>query len=302
MPTAARWASFRKEAYMSHLLSARQDSLDDFADTLPPGVRVIDEIREEDLRRLIRRDDFAVVIPGFFSEAACQVVADRLLTFAHWTTYEPGTGAERIGTIGNSLFGCLGQELCPKYFDSVHQMSKALCRHFAPYEFPIHRVLREVGYAWPHGVRELRISGKPCFTGVCRVFRDGGEAYPHDDRADLDFPCDETRSIQEQLFVNVYVKKTESGGRLQFWNRVITNRSEYDTLRFYDDKGNKTYGLDRSRIGPPDVEFDPPIGALVIASARRIHAVTACAGAGERLSISGFVDFVSQDLPLFHHS
>lgn len=264
----------------------------------PSGVRVVDDVTKSDLLRVFRRDDVALVVPGYYSPADCHLITRRLLDFDAWTTYSTGTGAETIGTLGQSLFGCLGQSLCPGYFESARPMSKVLDRHFRPFEYPTHRLQRELNDVWtPTGVQTLRVNGRLCFSGLCRMFQTGGEALPHDDRADVDFPSPETARIIDQAFANIYVSKTDSGGALQFWNRVINDRTEYERLRY-----QKTYGLDRALLGPPDIEFDPPLGSLVIASARRVHAVTACAGEGTRLSISTFIDFMGESEPLFFHS
>jgi hypothetical protein len=159
-------------------------------------------------------------------------------------------------------------------------------------------VIEDLDEVWPMGAGRLHIGGKACFVGLSRMFRKGGEAVPHDDRADIDFPCPETRDIRDQAFVNVYVSKTSGGGKIQIWNRVITDRDEYDRMRI--NPGH--YGLRRDLLGVPEIELDPPLGSLVIASARQIHAVTACEGDGERLSNAGFIDFFGELQRLGLHS
>jgi len=260
-------------------------------------VLIVPRISLAALQAVTSGDALAFIVPQYYTTADCALFTRRLLSFDRWTSYETGTGAEAIGTLGSSLFGCLGQEFCESYFDGAAEMMAAISDHFSPFAYPIDRVIRELDLVWPHGASLWRVNGRVCFAGLARMFRSGGAALPHDDRADIDFPAEETSASLDQLFINVYCSKTVGGGKLQIWDRRITDRAEYDRLRDGD-----SYGLCRDVLGEPEVTIDPPLGGLLIGSARRIHAVTACEGEGVRLSVSSFIQYAGDNRPLFVHS
>jgi hypothetical protein len=117
---------------------------------------------------------------------------------------------------------------------------------------------------------------------------------PHTDRADWDFPCEETSRFKTQLFLNLYLSQAEAGGDLELWSLDVTTKADYDSRR----NPEIPYALDRRLLPAPDTTITVRPGALVIANASRPHAVTPCSGAGERLSVSGFIGYSGEGEPL----
>lgn len=255
---------------------------------------VRDDLCAVDLLAVAEGRALALRVDGYYSAEACSTLAERLLAAPLWTTYGEGTGAEGIGTIGDSLFGCLGQELCPSYFETGERLHPELRRIVHPYMLPVDRVLLELDHAWPHGAGLLHIGSKPAFYGLIRMFREGGAALAHTDRADWDYPSVETAGLLAQLFVNVYLSKTTFGGSVRLWEKVIHTRGDYDRLRLAPGH----YALDEARLPEPALEIDVPVGSLLIANAWKAHAVTECRGDGTRVSVSGFIGYAGPDAAL----
>jgi hypothetical protein len=271
----------------------RRSSLDQH-----PLVLERSELKAGDVLDVAEGRALAVVIRGYYSRAACSRLAGLLKAAADlWTTYPTGSGAEHIGTLGNALYNCLGEELsseCGTYFQRAPSLNRALRAATAPLLLPADRVRIEMDNEWPAGTTLLRIAGRPAFFGLCRFVRSGGGIEPHTDRADWDLPCEETSTFRAQLFLNVYLSQAASGGDLELWDMEITTKAEYDALR----STASSYALDRELLPPPSATIDIDVGTLVIAAASKPHAVIACSGDGQCLSVSGFLGYAGPHVPL----
>jgi hypothetical protein len=261
-----------------------------------------DDLRATDVLAVAEGKALAVMVKGYYSGVACEEMAARLLGAPRlWTTYPAGSGAEHIGTSGGALFNCVGDELspdCEEYFAKAPDRNRALREVLAPLSHPADRVRIEMDNEWPAGASLLRVGGKPAFYGLCRLVRAGGGIEPHTDRADWDLPCPETVVIRTQLFVNVYLSQAEHGGDLELWDMEVPAKSDYDALR----SKTRTYALDRALLPEPTETISIEPGTLLIAPASKPHAVTPCAGEGQRLSVSGFIGYSGPQAPLLAFS
>lgn len=267
-----------------------------------PLLRTQRELRARDVFDVAEGRALAIIIPGYFPAAVCAEQAAQLRAADElWTKYPQGSGAEHIGTLGSALYGCVGEELSPDcidYFDLAPARNRMLRAAIAPNQLPVDRVRLELDHDWPAGVNLLRVGGRTAYYGLCRRVSAGGGIEPHTDRADWDLPCAETAAFRAQLFVNVYLTQAERGGDLELWTMEIPTRAEYDRLR----SGVSSFALERSLLPEPAQVVSVGPGTLVIANASRPHAVTACAGAGERLSVSGFLGYSGPHAPLLAFS
>lgn len=244
----------------------------------------------------------AVMVRDYYSKAACDEMAARLLAAPQlWTSYPVGSGAEHIGTSGGALFNCVGDELssdCIEYFEKAPSRNRALREVLAPWIHPADRVRIELDNEWPAGATLLRVEGRPSFYGLCRLVRAGGGIEPHTDRADWDLPRPETAGFRTQLFLNVYLSQAEYGGDLELWDIEVPKKSDYDALRSKE----ASYALDRDLLPESTETISVEPGTLLIAAASKPHAVTPCAGAGQRLSVSGFIGYSGPHAPLYAFS
>lgn len=263
-----------------------------------PVVYTRSELRERDILDVAEGRALALVIPGYMPPEVCAAQGAHLgAAEGLWTSYPKGSGAEHIDTAGATLYGCFGEELsadCVDYFDKAPARNRALRAAIAPFQLPADRVHLELDHAWPAGVNLLRIGGRPAFYGLCRRVSSGGGIEPHTDRADWDLPCRETECFRAQLFLNVYLTQAEHGGDLELWSMEVRTRAEYDALR----SSESAFALERTLLPEPTRTISIEPGTLVIANASRPHAVTPCAGAGERLSVSGFLGYSGPHAPL----
>ena len=257
-----------------------------------------DDLQATDVLAVAEGHALAVVVHDYYSKGACDVMATRLLGAPSlWSSYPTGSGAEHIGTSGGALFNCVGDELspdCREYFEKAPGRNRALRAVLAPWTHPADRVRIEMDNEWPAGATLLRVDGGPSFYGLCRLVRAGGGIEPHTDRADWDLPCAETAEFRAQLSINVYLSQAEQGGDLELWDMEVPEKSDYDALR----SRKHSYALDRDLLPEPTETVSIEPGALLIAAASKPHAVTPCAGAGQRLSVSGFLGYSGPHAPL----
>jgi len=263
-----------------------------------PVVYTRSELRERDILDIAEGRALALVIPGYIPPEVCAAQATQLRAAEGLrTSYPKGSGAEHIDTAGAALYGCFGEELSPDcvgYFAKAPARNRALRAAIAPFQLPADRVHLELDHAWPAGVNLLRVGQRPAFFGLCRRVSSGGGIEPHTDRADWDLPCRETASFRAQLFLNIYLTQAEHGGDLEVWSMQVPTRADYDALR----SSETGFALERALLPEPTRTIGIEPGTLVIANASRPHAVTACAGAGERLSVSGFLGYSGPHAPL----
>jgi hypothetical protein len=259
-----------------------------FPEVLPP-VLYEKRITSKGLRQVIDGAKLALVIPKFYKPQDAEALAQRLLGAESWDTYSE-QGAADVGKLGKALFDCAHKTECDLYFDSVDENRGLIQRRLHPYSNPADLVQVEADHCWPEGCTRLTIGGRKCFLGLPRAFSNGGEARPHTDRADWDWPSSETIRIQAQLAFNVYLSMTEGGGELQLW-RYRPSHEEYERMR-------DGYGLHRHLLPPPEVTLRPNPGDLIIFNASCVHAVTPSTGKGVRVTMSGFLGFQGEGRPL----
>jgi hypothetical protein len=250
------------------------------------------------LNEVIEGRALALMVRNWYPSEWCNTLVARLES-KPWNTYDDPS-ARGIKLIGGAFFDCHQRVVGASIEDDCEYLNKAesfqrqLNDLFLPYAHPMLRLKDSLDTLHPGGCTTLRISGRPAFFGLLRRFEAGGEALPHTDNTDRDWPCPETVALSTQLFANTYLSKTAEGGRLQIWAREIPTASEYNSLR-----DGQTYGLRRDDLGDPDLEIDPPVGALVIGRARCIHAVTPASGGGARISSSSFLGVHPSGLKIY---
>lgn len=246
-------------------------------------------ITAKSLLQVIDGVKLALIVPNFYLPEDAEKIAQRLLGADSWDTYSE-QGAADVGRLGKALFDCAHKTECDLYFDTVDENRRLIQERLHPYANPADLVQVEVDHCWTEGCSRLTTGGRKCFLGLPRAFSNGGEARPHTDRADWDWPSTETIKLQAQLAFNTYLSMTEAGGELQLWN-YRPSREEYEHMR-------DGYGLHRHLLPPPKATLRPNPGDLIIFNASCVHAVTPSTGKGMRVTMSGFLGFQGTGRPL----
>jgi 2OG-Fe(II) oxygenase superfamily len=172
-----------------------------------------------------------------------------------------------------------------KYFQTAFEKAGDFREIFHPYSSPVDKLRLELDEVWDYGANVLRLGGRLMSPAVIRVFRNGGDALPHQDDLGEDAPFElDAQKFNCQLTALTYIKMPKIGGEVKLWDRRFS-QAEYNQRRF-----ENSYGLDIKLLPEPDLIIKPSQGDLLIFNASKVHAVNPTLE-GERITISSFIGF-----------
>jgi hypothetical protein len=244
----------------------------------------IAELTLRELQGLFGLSLMAVHIPQFYPLDSCERLARK---------FEPEL-VPYGGVVGSAevlkLKHCVAlYEGGDAYFDGAADSLRALREISKPEAPPACLVRTLLDDLWPYGAMLMRFDGRKGRVGLVRGIP--GEARPHVDNCGVDRPdIADAKRVIFQISWNLYLQK-EGGGQLEIWDFIPTPE-QVESLRVPGD-----YGLDRTKLGPPDIVIDPQPGDLVLFNARAVHAVRRSVGR-MRLAQSGFIGFRGPMEPL----
>lgn len=175
-----------------------------------------------------------------------------------------------------------------RYFDLAPKLLEAMRRACWPEATAtglIRLLLDEIA---PAGACLARFEGKSCFCGLIRSFGDGAASPPHVDRMWRDLPG---RTQAPQVAINVYSEVGAAGGELCAWHLEL-NDEQYRNLQ------SPPFGIDWSKLPPPDVTVRPQRGDCIVVRADMPHAVKETTGSLPRRASSMFAVYRGDDHPL----
>lgn len=255
---------------------------------------VAHELSTESLVQLTQRDVGAIHVEGFYPREVASGVAQKVIdhqSLGHYhKKYTSSVGRVYMPHIDTRW----DPQLIHKYHDaalsSIHDVRSMFYPHLCPIDH-LRLLLEEL---WPSGANLLRLRGRACFVGACRVFQPTtSEFYPHNDRIDQETDAPEIAGLTEQLVANVYLQVPDEGGDLQLWLRDPTDQEKKTIL--------EVEGLEPDSIEPPALTFHPRAGDLIIFSSAMLHAVTSAVGQ-HRVGMASFIGFKTIRKPLFYWS
>ncbi|MFD0319270.1 2OG-Fe(II) oxygenase [Streptomyces flavalbus] len=241
-----------------------------------------------DIRSVIDGTCLAVHLPGFVPRVALEKAREKLFDHPERGDLSQAAEFKRVGFAFSEISDEASRD---RYYAQARPNIQRMRDLFAPYSAPsdVLRLLLEE--AWGPGAGLLHIDGRKAFIGICRYQDKDVDLNPHTDALERNLPAESRHTLKAQLSVNVYIDIPETGGELELWG-VEPTADEYDRLR-----GQRTWGIDRDRLGPPRTVFKPAPGDLLLLNPRQIHAVRPSHDR-PRITLGHFIGYHGDDRPL----
>lgn len=170
---------------------------------------------------------------------------------------------------------------CRDYLASFREMTNGII-------LPVDKLRLDLDENWPGGTKLLEIESSKFYAGMCRIFKPGSYAEPHNDSIARDLLMPNSFYIQNQLACNIYLKVPKIGGELMLWDDWPTNE-EYKIRKKVD-----SYGVSEDTLLEPSIKILPEEGDLVMFNSTRIHSVKSIIK-GERFTSTAFVGLNNKD-------
>lgn len=244
-----------------------------------------DRIGPAELDKLMSGEALIVHVRRFIDPPVADDIADRIV--AHWSLAAYRNTPELI-RVGESHYethdadGGTNPAALEEYLAQADALMNEIRNTCAPHEPPMDILWRQLDADF--GLERARIGDREMFAGIGRVFPQGTELLPHNDRLARDAPdLPLGQELDGQLAANIYLRVPTAGGQLQVWD---LHPSDEDLTNWH--ATGSEYGVDRSLAPAPTVELTPSPGDLALIDATRLHGV-AIQQTGSRVGLSCFL-------------
>ncbi|GAA2661336.1 hypothetical protein [Streptomyces vastus] len=237
------------------------------------------------LEPLVAGDVLAIRVSGFTDPAEAHGMAHRLAAHPSLSAYRNTPELVRVGESHyetHDVDGSTNGRALAEYLRNADPLMEEIRACCAPSPSPLDVLWRDLDAFY--GLERARIDDRPMFAGVCRVFPEGSELLPHNDRLSRDAPgLPLGRELDAQLAANIYLQVPERGGELQLWDL----RPDEAQLAAWS-ASDSEYGTDRALVPPPSCVLPVTAGDLVLIDATKLHAVSR-QEQGARIGLSCFL-------------
>ena len=247
-------------------------------------IRDVTYITHADVDELLNGNMLALRVSGFIPASSAVEIADRLV--GHWSLSRYRNTPELV-RVGESHYethdddGSVNPAALDAYLARADTLMDGIREACAPHQSPMDILWQQLDEEF--GIERARIEGREMFAGICRVFPEGTELLPHNDRLSRDAPGLRLGAeLVGQLAANIYLRVPRQGGELELWDL----RPSEDQLAAWHAQGSE-YGVDRALIRTSDLALRPAPGDLLIIDATRLHAVARQVH-GSRVNLSCF--------------
>ncbi|MGW5237011.1 2OG-Fe(II)-dependent halogenase WelO5 family protein [Streptomyces nodosus] len=250
-----------------------------------PRVLTLTELVTGCLDPLLDGNVLAIRIPGFTDPAQALDIARRLAAHPSLSAYRNTPELVRVGESHyetHDVDGSTDRRALAKYLRNADPLMAQIRACCAPSPSPLDVLWRDLDASY--GLERARIDGRPMFAGICRVFPEGTELLPHNDRLSRDAPgLPLGLELDAQLAANIYLQVPEQGGELQLWDL----RPDEEQLAAWSAPGSE-YGADRALAPQPSCVLSVTAGDLMLIDSTKLHAVSR-QKRGARIGLSCFL-------------
>ena len=247
-------------------------------------------LTHEMLSAVVSGRALACAIDGFTDQKTCQTLTHRLLNESNYEYYGYAKGS--VGRVGFSFSEIVSPETHKKYYSEARasiDFIRALCGNIPS---PIDQFRLKLQEAWKYGANfEMLHPDEQMFVGLCRVIEANKSILPHQDMISwYDKHSEASMKILKQLTMNIYLQVPETGGDLELWSWGFKDQKDYQAL------AGDSYGIEKSKLPPPDLVIKPKEGQLIIFNPGNLHCIAT--GSAPRLTMSSFLGYHGEKKPL----
>lgn len=260
------------------------------ADINRHSVRVSETLQRADLEALANGEIIALRVPNYCDYFRRGPLIERITTSSTIEYYKKATGVARIGKA--LVEAKASDEEKEVYFnsaiDQIHQLRKICGEVLNPFD----QFRLELDEQWKGGAQIAPFQKGKAFTGLLRIFEEGGFAHPHQDTLQRDAPSEPVaQELIEQFAMNIYLQTSTVGGELELWV-MRPSVDEYVALR-----NAASHGIDRDKLPPSAALIKPQDGDLILFRSTNLHAVHKVEGQ-RRITWASFIGVRTPNQPL----
>lgn len=233
------------------------------------------ELEEWHLIGILDHSIDAVIVPNYFLEQECLVIAEKIKKSKYFRAYP---GYSTVSRLGQELFECGESELeLTKQQEDALILMKEMRRLIHPYISPIDRLRVELDEIWSGGCNLAQVGDKKVFAGIVREHKEDSPGEPHCDVMGWGFleSYKNKPNLINNIAANIYLKMSESGGETILWDEWPTQHEykngEYSIVHDADIPASVSF--DDNKITKPKLEIKPNQGDLILFNSMRIHVV-----------------------------
>lgn len=253
-------------------------------------VKISEKLQRVDLEALAAGEILALRIPNYCETSRRQTLIDRILASSTLEYYKKATGVARIGkALVETKASAEDSDL---YFNSALEQIQQLRNITGDTLNPFDQFRLELDEQWKAGAQIACFKKGKAFTGLLRIFEEGGFARPHQDTLQRDAANEPVaQELAEQFAMNIYLQTSTVGGELELWN-VRPSVDEYEALR-----NSASHGIDIDKLPPSSAIIKPEAGDLILFRSTNLHAVHKVGGQ-PRITWASFVGVRTDAEPL----
>ena len=127
---------------------------------------------------LLDRSIDAVIVPNYYTEQECTIIADRIKKSDFFRPYPDHPSVSRFG---QELFECQNLTDLANQYKSALSLVQEMRVLMHPYISPIDKIRLELDDLWSHGCSLANVGGQKVFAGMIREYYEENPSLPHCD-------------------------------------------------------------------------------------------------------------------------
>lgn len=221
---------------------------------------------------IIQRKLLLIVMDTPYGEKVCTSIRDSILSTHQLARYSINGANDGVVHTGITYSECMtSKSRYEEYFRYAEIASQAIRDSVFPYVSPLDYTFDLLKQKYRGGAIVAEVDGRKMRTGGFRIFPNGSMVEPHQDIPSIHCPASPLmEQLQALVSCNFFIDSGDVGGDFEIWNQQ-PSKHEFELHRHKERE--RSYGIRRDYLGPPDISYRPKIGQILIFNTLNVHAV-----------------------------